>query len=223
MTKRLIGIVALFAVSHALYGQTPSAKFSVGFDLLKTAPVFYDRGYILEPSLLYSSRNNLLIDLAVGFADIKKDTLYKNSKYYNKGYYIRAGAGTFITKALGQYNQVYFLCDLVYSDFTEKVDIRFREAGGPYYGDSFTTQRQSSHLFALEFQPGYRLPIMDSGFSFNFQLKLSCALSSPDQDYFPVYYAPGMGYVKPSKDAVKSSSLTVGASIRIVYKFLEIK
>lgn len=221
MTRHVSVVVMLAIVSHTALGQGSSpAGLSIGFDILKTMPIFYSSGYVLEPSLIYTTKNGIMIDMAVGFANVKKDTLYQNSTYFNQGHYLRLGAGGMILKHPGQFRQIYLLADVVYSDFTERFKVRFRDEGN-YYGDAFRTLEQSSRLVALEVQPGYRLPIGNSRFSVNFQARFSYVVTEYDEDNFPVYLIPGVGCVGTEKDRPYNNTATVGASIRIVYKLLE--
>lgn len=207
-------------MGYTVFGQSP-AGLSVGFDVMKVIPVFFNSGYMLEPSLIYTSRSNIIIDLAAGFTNVKKDTVYNNATYFNKGYYLRLDAGGMVLKDPGRFKQYYIMAGLVYSDFTERVNARFYD-GYHYYSDAFTTLEQSNRLVSLEIQPGYRLPLMNSRFSVNFQGRFSWVITEYSQEKFPVYLVPGVGYVATGKDNVDSSDISAGASIRIVYKLLAI-
>ncbi|HEY9047490.1 MAG TPA: hypothetical protein VIN08_16405 [Ohtaekwangia sp.] len=196
-------------------------RFFLGLDLMRTFPLVFNRGYVLEPSLIYKTNDHTIIDLAVGFNDIRKDELYSNVAYANTGRYYRVSIGRFVANHRTRFNEFNLQAGLIYSDFTEKGSVTF---AGDNYGDLTDVKTQHNKLFILEFQPNYWLPISDK-FSFNFQVRVNYIVTQPDEKYFPVYYVPGAGYVQSSgnRDGIpNSNSITGGVSIRIVYKFLEL-
>ncbi|HEY9008996.1 hypothetical protein [Ohtaekwangia sp.] len=233
MIKRLLLVsVFLSAVIVTRAQEQPSSqgepqrsydthRFFLGVDLMRTFPLVYNRGYVFEPSLIYKTSEHTVIDLAVGFNDIRKDKLYSNVAYANTGRYYRIGIGQFVGSHRTRFNDFNLQGALIYSDFTETGTITF---AGDNYGDLTEIKKQRNKLYILEFQPNYTLPISER-FSFNFQVRINYVITKPDEKLFPVYYVPGAGYVQSAGDRdgiPNSNSITGGISIRVVYKFLEL-
>ncbi len=216
----ILGWMLLLIVDY-VSAQTESRRLYIGMDLFKSLPVFFDQGYVLEPSLVYKAKSNFNVDFAVGFARIEKDILYSNMRYHNDGYYLKLGMGKLIPRTLKKYNEVTIQANLIYSDFTETGQINFE---GGYYGDLEVEKVQPNRLVSIEAQPGYWLPLSNR-FSLHFQVRFGFIIYESSEKHFPVYYVPGIGYVQKlgDRDTVPSSRrVTEGISVRAVYKFLRL-
>lgn len=192
-----------------------------GLDLLRTFPLVFERGYVFEPSIIYKTNTHTTFDVAVGFNDIRRDELYGNMDYANKGRYYRFSAGQLLFKERKKFNDFNLAFGLIYSDFTEKGTIVFK---GDNYGDLVEIKKQRNQLFVLELQPNYNLPISDR-ISVNFQIRIDYVVRAPNEDEFPLYYVPGAGLMQIFEDndeVHNSNRITEGISIRLVYKFLEL-
>ena len=218
MIKGLTFLI-LFFFTTVVAGAQNDRKLYVGLDLLKSVPIVFQKGYVFEPSLVYKTKNRLIIDCAVGFIDIHKDSLYRNAQYQNKGHYLKLGLGMAVLGKVKKYNEFNVTASFIYSEFTETGKVLFE---GPYYGDWIATLQQPNQLFAFEIQPNYWLPISER-FSINFQVRLVVILTAPNQKYFPAYYIPGAGYVQNMgnrrDDITGSHGYTGGIAIRFVYQF----
>ncbi len=212
-------LFVLVSVTHAQTYDTRRLYF--GVDVLRTFPLTFSRGFVFEPSLIYKTKDHTIIDLAVGFNDIRKDELYSNVAYANTGRYYRLGVGKFLLKSRKKFNEFNLQACLIYSDFKETGTITFE---GDNYGDLVEVRTQRNKLFIVELQPNYWLPISDR-ISVNFQVRINYIVTNPDEKDFPVYYVPGVGNVQAwgNRDGIPNSRrVTEGISIRLVYKFLEL-
>jgi hypothetical protein len=222
MTKRLIFLILFFSATIVATAQVDHGKLYFGLDLLKSVPLVFQTGYVLEPSLVYKTKNSLIIDIAFGINDIRKDSLYRNVQYQNKGHYFKLGFGMPLLGKVRRYNEFNLTASLIYSEFTEKGRVFFK---GPYYGDLMVTLQQPNQLVAFEIQPNYWLPVSERC-SFNFQVRLVLLLNDVHEKYFPAYYVPGAGYIqglgKKGDNLPESYRYTGGLAVRFVYRFLPI-
>ena len=212
MTKVFRLLLALWLMPLLAMSQKDTVRLLVGLDLLRSVPSYYDAGYTFEPSLLYTINNRIQIEAAFGISSISINPIYTNVDYKCNGNYARAG----FRLPFGGNSDLSFGLSLGYSTFTEVGKSIFK---GKYFGDFTYEKSQRNNLLFVEPSLNYQCKIYRR-FSLILQLRLPYVLSSYNTESFPLYSAPGIGFLRflaPDSDAKTPKSI-LGLSARVIYK-----
>jgi hypothetical protein len=179
----------------------------VGIDLFRSLPTYFQSGYTVEPSLIYKTRRSLLLDLAGGYTNIT-DKIYRNIDYSNAGTYLRLG----IRKSIG--SDFDMGASVGFSSFTENGNVLI---AGSTFGDYTIERSQSNEAIFVQPEIGYKVDLSPK-FSMLFQFRTIFILNRLNEEEFPVYAAPGIGYLQFFSANNTSSPATLGFSARLLYK-----
>jgi hypothetical protein len=204
-------LIVLLILPFTAKPQKDTARLSVGLDLLRSLPIYYDAGYTIEPSILLRIKNNVTFEAAFGVSEIAVKPIYNNIDYRSSGNYFRTGVRLPFG---GRPNFSVGLC-LGFTNFVEVGKTIFK---GNYFGDFTYEKSQQNRLFFLEPSLNYRHTIYRR-LSFAMQLKLPLVLSTYNTESFPVYSAPGIGFLRflASDADAKSNRGVLGLSVRLLY------
>lgn len=206
MTKILCFFSFYFLTNFGVRSQNVSESLSIGIDLFRSLPTYFQSGYTIEPSLIYKTKQDFLIDLAGGYTSINKDNLYQNIQYANEGKYVKLGG----RKIFGKNFSVGL--SVGYTSFTEKGMITYK---GNLFPDVVLNKDQMNAFIFMEPIIAYQIPI-SSRFYLITQFRISLGLSKMNQPAFPVYSAPGFGQFFTSTDSGNNPT-SAGFSVRLVY------
>jgi hypothetical protein len=207
MIKRLYLFLFCFTISFGVSSQNQTESLSIGIDLFRSLPTYFQSGYTIEPSLLYKTKQDFLIDIAGGYTSINKDNLYQNIGYSNEGTYFKLGG----RKIFGKYFSVGL--SIGYTSFIEKGTITYK---GNFFPDFTLNKEQKNTFIFIEPTIAYEVPV-SSHFSLITQFRTSFGLSKMNQPAFPAYSAPGFGQFVTSTESGNNPT-AVGFSVRLVYK-----
>ncbi len=206
MTKIFCFILLYSLINFGVQSQNAKERLSIGIDLFRSLPTYFQSGYTIEPSLIYKTKYDFLIDLAAGHTSIDKDAIYQNIQYACEGNYVKLGGRKIFAKdfSIG--------LSVGYTTFTEKGVINYK---GNLFPDFILNKNQTNSFVFVEPTLAYEVAI-SSKFSLITQLRTSFGLSKMSQPAFPVYSAPGFGPLITSTDSGKNP-IAVGFSVRLVY------
>lgn len=212
MNKKAVLLFVLFTLPFLAKSQKDSSRLSVGIDLLRSIPSYFNTGYTFEPSLLYATKQGIIIEAAFGVSEIKVNPVYTNVDYFCKGRYAKVGFRVPF-KGVTDFS---FGLNLGYSTFTEMGKSTFK---GKYFGDFTYEQSQQNRLFFLEPGLNYQQKIYGR-FSIIMQLRLPIVLSAYNTESFPVYSAPGIGFLRflATNGDGNTQKSVLGFSVRLVYR-----
>jgi hypothetical protein len=194
-------------INFGVRSQNASESLSIGIDLFRSLPTYFQSGYTIEPSLIYKTKQDFLIDLAGGYTSINKDNLYQNIQYTNEGSYLKLGGRKVFGKNFSAGLSVG------YTSFTEKGVITYK---GNLFPDVILNKDQTNAFIFMEPTIAYQV-LISSHFYLIIQFRTSLGLSKMKQPAFPVYSAPGFGQFFTSTDSGNNPT-AVGFSVRLVYK-----
>lgn len=225
MKKHLIILLAIFSLLGA-QAQDVEEKVAVeervekknhfyfSIELLKTIPwLMIDNAYIIEPQIEYRSKGLVLLG-QFGINSIK-NTIYDDLAYKNEGMYFKVGAAvdfSYYNNKVDR-NNVLLGGNLVFSSFDETGTI---DLENNYFDDPVLTQRNESRGIEIYF--AYRR-VFDNNFFMTISPRMAYVMTNYEEPYFPVYYNPGFGVVNIFEGVNGNHRLTVGASIKIGYRF----
>ncbi len=207
MTKILCFFSFYFLTNFGVRSQNVSESLSIGIDLFRSLPTYFQSGYTIEPSLIFKTKQNFLIDLAGGYTSINKDNLYQNIQYANEGKYVKLGG----RKVFGRNFSVGL--SMGYTSFSENGVITYK---GNLFPDVILNKDQTNAFIFMEPTIAYQV-LVSSHFSLIIQFRTSLGFSKMKQPAFPVYSAPGFGQFFASTDSGNNPT-AIGFSVRLVYK-----
>jgi Domain of unknown function (DUF6048) len=207
MIKGFCFLLLCSFINFEAQSQNAKESLSVGIDLFRSLPTYFQSGYTLEPSLIYKTKYDFLIDLAVGYSSISKDAIFQNIQYTNEGSYAKLGGRKIFAKNFSVGLSVG------YTSFTEKGVITYK---GNFFPDVILNKSQANAFIFIEPTIAYEIAI-SSKFYLITQFRTSFGLSKINQPAFPAYSAPGFGPLITSSDSGKNPT-AVGFSVRLVYK-----
>ncbi len=213
MTNKLLNTVVLVFVSLACTSQSFKPKISVGVDLFRSMPTYFQRGYTLEPSIIYQTNKGWIFDFAAGITSIYHSRIYTNVEYKNEGNYFRFT----VRRSLGGNFDIGLGFGL--SNFTEYGTVVFKDQ---VFGNYTLDLKQSNQLIFIEPSLNYKLKI-SSRFTLVLQYRMPIVSTSIIEQVFPVYAAPGIGDMQLMSpgESKKSSPSTIALSVRLTYKIFK--
>ena len=212
MTKLLNSLCLVFIVNAVSFGQT-NRSVSIGIDLFRSLPTYFNSGYTLEPSLIYTANEQYSIDFSFGTTSIARTHIYENIDYRNKGFYFKLGVRKALVKNL------YLGASFGHSSFVESGNITFWQ--GAKAGNYIHHVSQSNQLLFFEPSLSYQWNLSER-FSILPQLRMDFILSEFNNSAFPVYSAPGIGWLQLFQDSDQGvNRVVVAQNVRLVYKLFK--
>ncbi len=165
-----------------------------------------DDGVFIVPEVVFKHRFGRFggLNLYTGYHAIKRDSLFGNIEYKNRGWFIKGGPELLLPVSAKE--DVFYTLggNIAYSRFAERAGLSFR-----YQQDAFEADinpdnvyrfigRNRSDAWAFEFQQG--LWFTDGPFSIQFLTRIGFLLRAPDNPFMPVHYMPGIGTRTPRYD-----------------------
>ncbi len=186
MIKVVFLTTLIVSTCAAVFAQEKPREFYAAFDVLRLSPTYYDRGFTIEPSLMYSIGHGLKLDAAFGISKIAKDDLFTNIDYSCSGNYVRLG----VRKELG--SDFDFGLSLGYSYYKESGSTTFL---GKNFGDYTLEESTVERILFMEPTLNYKVEIIPRLLLIP-QVRISLPLTAFSKKGFPAYTAPGIGLVK---------------------------
>lgn len=207
---KIIFIIISFGFHSKLVAQSNIPKVSVGIDLFRSFPTYFQSGYTFEPSLVSETNKGLIFDLAFGITSVANKSIYNNiNAYRNDGRYFRFS----VRKSIGE--NFYLGIGIGHSSFAEKGEVYFPDVT---FGSYNLNLNQDNSLVFIEPTLSYQFSLSPR-FVFIPQFRVAFVMSPYNDEKFPVYSVPGVGYMRAYDSQTGSSSkFTTALSARLTYK-----
>lgn len=206
MKSRLLGIGLLLAYSVSFGQNRPSVL--IGLDVLK--PVFSvvrpsHNVYRLAEATIKIPLSTNYLSIAGGYASLQSDTIFRNMRLHDEGYYLKIGV-----ENVGPGGLVLG-CQGLVSLYRQSGTYFFK---GTTFGDyESPIPNQADAAIGVEGLLGHQMEL-----SPRFTLRLTgrittAALFGPKDGGVPPYFVPGIGHV-----AGNSLVYSVGVGIHLLYQ-----
>ncbi len=202
--KYLISItIAVLIVSCTALGQNTNI---IGLELSKTITsniVSNSRGFVFEPVHIYKSEKmNLNFKSIVGYALVKRDSIYENSNLQTQGFYIKEGIGFSGNDYIVPY------ISIVATSYQIKNTFYLQ---GDYFND-FIASYKHRNLFAVGIEPSIDFNAeISEHMILSLNIHGTWVLLNTEDSNFPTYYLPGIGIVD-------NMHLSAGFNISLLYQ-----